>query len=238
MYHLKLLNYIKYCIVVKIIRTLNCGSGIVAEKHLVSRDQFLCCIYLDVLSGPVIIPCGHNFCKLCIIQHWETQDKCKCPVCQKNFDTKPELNVNTPVSEFKKKVRDDAQREFLGNNRENQECHLGDVPCDACTRKKQKAVKSCMVCLVSYCSAHLEPHQTLAVLKKHQLIDPMENLEARMCVKHKKAPTKCLSVHSVRFWTTKVICLLFYVKSLRAKRVVGEKERSNSADYPEKDRKN
>ncbi|XP_075904858.1 tripartite motif-containing protein 75-like [Nelusetta ayraudi] len=157
-----------------------------AEKHLPSRDQFLCCICLDVLSDPVSTPCGHNFCKTCITQYWETRDGCQCPVCKKNFGTKPELNVNTLVSEMVSQFRQEAQQEVDSSSKENQECQQGDVPCDACTGSKQKALKSCLVCLVSYCSAHLEPHQTVAVLRKHQLVDPVENLEARMCVKHSK----------------------------------------------------
>ncbi|XP_078127880.1 E3 ubiquitin-protein ligase TRIM21-like isoform X2 [Sander vitreus] len=62
----------------------------------------------------------------------------------------------------------------------------GEVPCDVCTGTKLKALKSCLVCLVSYCETHLEPHLTMSGLKRHQLIDPVENLEGRMCTKHDK----------------------------------------------------
>ncbi|KAJ4944986.1 hypothetical protein JOQ06_013525, partial [Pogonophryne albipinna] len=48
------------------------------------------------------------------------------------------------------------------------------------------ALKSCLVCLTSYCETHLEPHLTASSLKRHQLIDPVENLEDRMCLKHDK----------------------------------------------------
>ncbi|XP_078134215.1 protein jagged-2-like [Sander vitreus] len=62
----------------------------------------------------------------------------------------------------------------------------GEVPCDVCTGTKLKALKSCMVCLASYCETHLEPHLTISGLKRHQLIDPVENLQGRMRVKHDK----------------------------------------------------
>merc|ERR1712235_225069 len=52
--------------------------------------------------------------------------------------------------------------------------------------KRRKAIKSCIVCQVSYCEIHLEPHQRIAALKKHKLIDPVENLEDRICKKHDK----------------------------------------------------
>ena len=60
----------------------------------------------------------------------------------------------------------------------------GEVPCDVCTGTQLKAVKSCLVCLISYCQTHLEPHQRVSRLKTHQLVDPLDRLEDRMCKKH------------------------------------------------------
>ncbi|CAL8382036.1 unnamed protein product [Arctogadus glacialis] len=36
----------------------------------------------------------------------------------------------------------------------------------------------------SWCETHLEPHQRVAGLKKHQLVEPMDRLEDRMCNNH------------------------------------------------------
>ncbi|XP_056465000.1 zinc finger protein RFP-like [Gadus chalcogrammus] len=58
------------------------------------------------------------------------------------------------------------------------------VPCDVCTGTQQKAVKSCLMCSASFCQTHLEPHQRVAGLKKHRLVEPMDRLEDRMCKKH------------------------------------------------------
>ncbi|XP_049899706.1 E3 ubiquitin-protein ligase TRIM39-like [Epinephelus moara] len=74
----------------------------------------------------------------------------------------------------------------IGERAEQQVSTPGEVPCDVCTGTKLKALKSCLVCLVSYCETHLEPHLTMSGLKRHQLIDPVENLEDRMCTKHDK----------------------------------------------------
>lgn len=60
------------------------------------------------------------------------------------------------------------------------------VPCDVCAEVKAEALMSCLVCLTSYCEDHLEPHQRVPSLMRHKLIDPVNNLEERMCEKHKQ----------------------------------------------------
>uniref|UniRef100_A0A668UQ71 RING-type domain-containing protein n=1 Tax=Oreochromis aureus TaxID=47969 RepID=A0A668UQ71_OREAU len=51
-----------------------------AVSNLRSEDQFLCSICLDVFTDPVSIPCGHNFCKNCITQYWDMNQRCQCPM--------------------------------------------------------------------------------------------------------------------------------------------------------------
>ncbi|TDH15608.1 hypothetical protein EPR50_G00010600 [Perca flavescens] len=107
-------------------------------------------------------------------------------MCNKVFNTKPELHVNTFISEMVAQFRQSAQQKAGSSSSEQQVSKPGEVPCDVCTGTKLKALKSCLVCLVSYCETHLEPHLTMSGLKRHQLIDPVENLEGRMCTKHDK----------------------------------------------------
>ena len=40
------------------------------------------------------------------------------------------------------------------------------------------------MCLTSYCHTHLEPHLRVAGLKRHELVEPSDRLEDRMCQKH------------------------------------------------------
>ncbi|XP_030280698.1 zinc finger protein RFP-like [Sparus aurata] len=157
-----------------------------AASCLLTEDQFLCSICLDVFTDPVTIPCGHNFCKTCITQHWAKNVKCQCPNCNEVFYTRPKLQVNTFISEMAAQFRQSAQQKASSSSSEQQVSKPGEVPCDVCTGTKLKALKSCLVCLVSYCETHLEPHLTMSGLKRHQLIDPVENLEDRMCTKHDK----------------------------------------------------
>uniref|UniRef100_A0A671WA13 Uncharacterized protein n=1 Tax=Sparus aurata TaxID=8175 RepID=A0A671WA13_SPAAU len=142
---------------------------------LLSEDQFLCSICLDVFTDPVSTPCGHNFCKNCISEHWDINVPCECPNCKKRFKRRPVLQVNTFITEMVSCFRESEQQRASR-----------EVPCDVCTGTKLKALKSCLVCLVSYCETHLQPHLTVSGLKRHQLINPVENLEGRMCMKHDK----------------------------------------------------
>ncbi|XP_029902060.1 E3 ubiquitin-protein ligase TRIM21-like [Myripristis murdjan] len=155
-----------------------------AASCLLSEDQFLCSICLDVFTDPVTTPCGHNFCKTCITQHWDVNIPYQCPMCNEVFYRRPELRINTFISEMAAQF---SLAKKKASSRSDQRCAKpGEVPCDVCTGTKLKALKSCLVCLASYCETHLEPHQRITGLKTHQLIDPVDNLEGRMCKKHDK----------------------------------------------------
>ncbi|KAM4551925.1 E3 ubiquitin-protein ligase TRIM39-like [Odontesthes bonariensis] len=157
-----------------------------AGSNLRSEDQFLCSICLDVFTDPVSTPCGHNFCKSCITQHWDVNVLYECPMCKENFSPRPQLRVNTLFSELVAEFRHEAQQKASSSSSEQQAARPGEVPCDVCTGTKLKALKSCLLCLASYCETHLEPHLTASRLKRHQLTEPVENLEDRMCTQHDK----------------------------------------------------
>ena len=147
-----------------------------SASSLLSEEQFRCSICLNVFTDPITAPCGHNYCKTCITHYWDTNDQCKCPICMEVFDRKPQLRVNAFISEIVAQFRKSAQVEVKTNT--NQEPAKADeVSCDVCTENKLKAMKSCLVCLTSYCETHLEPHQRLTGLKRHKLINLVKNLE-------------------------------------------------------------
>ncbi|XP_046907245.1 E3 ubiquitin-protein ligase TRIM39-like [Hypomesus transpacificus] len=153
-------------------------------SSVLSEDQFHCSVCLDVFTDPVSILCGHNFCKACITNYWDNCDLCQCPMCKLTFDKRPDLYVNTFISEMAAQFR---KSEPLKTTISPDLClPKPEVSCDICTATKLKALKSCLVCLASYCETHLEPHQRVAALKKHKLINPVENLEDRICQKHER----------------------------------------------------
>ncbi|XP_062300184.1 E3 ubiquitin-protein ligase TRIM21-like [Scomber scombrus] len=105
-------------------------------------------------------------------------------MCKKVFNTRPELHINTFISQMAAQFRRSVQKKTSSS--EQQQAKTEEVLCDVCTETKLKAVKSCLVCLTSYCETHLELHQKITVMTRHKLIDPVKNLEDRMCKKHNR----------------------------------------------------
>ncbi|XP_026792564.3 E3 ubiquitin-protein ligase TRIM39 [Pangasianodon hypophthalmus] len=155
------------------------------SSSFLSEEQLLCSICLDVFTDPVTTPCGHNFCKKCLAEYWDSSDHCQCPLCNKSFETRPDLSINTLISEtaaqFKQSVKVNT-----ANATEENACTSTKVSCDACTGVKQISVRSCLNCGASYCEIHLAPHKNIQNLKKHKLINPVENLEDYICQKHER----------------------------------------------------
>ncbi|KAJ0050813.1 hypothetical protein NL108_006387 [Boleophthalmus pectinirostris] len=147
-----------------------------------SEETFLCSICLEVFSEPVSTPCGHNFCRRCISQAWDTDGPCTCPVCKEMFHSRPQLKVNTLLKEL---VSESNLQKNKSRSMEKM-FDFKEVQCDVCSEPKLKALKSCLVCLCSFCESHLQPHLTVSGLKRHQLMEPVENLEDRMCPTHQQ----------------------------------------------------
>uniref|UniRef100_A0A3Q4BWB5 Uncharacterized protein n=1 Tax=Mola mola TaxID=94237 RepID=A0A3Q4BWB5_MOLML len=82
---------------------------------MLSEQQLLCPICLDVFNLPVSTPCGHNFCKDCLQEYWHSAELSQCPVCKQKFYRRPE---------------------FKNSNQK------GDVSCVVCVEKKPKALTS------------------------------------------------------------------------------------------------
>ncbi|KAL1006601.1 hypothetical protein UPYG_G00074310 [Umbra pygmaea] len=151
--------------------------------NVLLEEQFYCSICLDVFSDPVSIFCGHNFCKACISQYWDSAVLCQCPLCKEQFDIRPKLCTNTFISEMATQFR----KSICVNNKlslHQLSEEPGKMVCDVCNGTKLRALKSCLECQTSYCETHLEPHHRVAGLRRHKLINPVANLEDRMCKKH------------------------------------------------------
>lgn len=132
-------------------------------------EPLKCCICLDEFTSPATLPCGHCFCLGCVGEYWRTNRTYQCPLCKAVFPTRPQLKTDQTLQ-----PKDAAVP-----------LRAGEVPCDVCPAKRQ-AVKSCLVCMASYCDAHLESHYQSEDLGRHLLISVVKNLEDCVCRLHGK----------------------------------------------------
>lgn len=156
-------------------------------SSLLFEEQFLCPICLDVFTRPVSTPCGHNFCMSCITNYWDNAGFSQCPVCKEQFQRRPDLKVNTFISELASQLASLQVTDARVWTADPQQVNSGSVVlCDICTDAQKEAVKSCLECQTSYCDVHLEPHHRAAGLKRHTLLEPVPSLDDRICKEHNK----------------------------------------------------
>ncbi|KAI1887481.1 hypothetical protein AGOR_G00190760 [Albula goreensis] len=150
------------------------------------HEQFICPICLDVLKDPVAVPCGHSYCMSCIEGCWDKNDPTRsysCPQCRQTFTSRPFLGKNTALAEVVEKLKKTGLISAPAAD-----CYAGpgDVPCDFCIVEKRRASKTCLMCLASYCEAHLQPHYQVPALKKHKLVKAIAQLQEKICPRHDK----------------------------------------------------
>ncbi|CAL8280948.1 unnamed protein product [Arctogadus glacialis] len=73
------------------------------------RKELSCSICLDFFKEPVILKCGHNYCRCCILTHWEETGDVysgyQCPQCRAVFNKKT-FTKNYLVQNLVAKVED------------------------------------------------------------------------------------------------------------------------------------
>ncbi|XP_062396764.1 E3 ubiquitin-protein ligase TRIM21-like isoform X2 [Sardina pilchardus] len=172
------------------------GAGVIRE------EQLQCPICLQLLADPVTTSCGHNYCQACLGLYWDkSAHPWRCPLCKEAFAQRPALRTNTTLRDMVELFRQSA----ANANAEPGPAPEGIVPaarplalpgevaCDMCGsggggggQLRLRALKSCLDCGTSFCALHLELHQRAPALQKHVLSEPLQDLERRVCQKHRR----------------------------------------------------
>ncbi|KAG7483700.1 hypothetical protein MATL_G00041300 [Megalops atlanticus] len=153
-----------------------------------SMDQEDCYLCKEYFRDPVSIPCGHSFCSVCLKTYWDHADSTGtyvCPQCRVTYNRRPtprrvqgsRQSGDHRISESYPPPPPSPDYNYAGPR---------DVGCDICIGRKHKAVKSCLMCLASYCEKHLKPHFESSTFKRHKLVDEIGHLDRQICPQHQK----------------------------------------------------
>ncbi|KAM5151690.1 uncharacterized protein ACMZJ9_009931 [Mantella aurantiaca] len=84
-----------------------------ANSSVVASDDFAeeltCLLCKEIFKDPVMMECGHNFCRSCLDQAWEGQDSFTCPDC-KEVITEKKYTINRALANLVKKTAVPAVR--------------------------------------------------------------------------------------------------------------------------------
>ncbi|XP_075131291.1 E3 ubiquitin/ISG15 ligase TRIM25-like [Leptodactylus fuscus] len=139
------------------------------------RAELDCPICLSTYTDPVMLRCGHNFCRLCIDRVLDTQDQSgvySCPECREEFQERPVLMRNITLCNIMENLLSSQPTQTQTG-----------IFCTYCVDSPGPAVKSCLLCEASLCDKHLRVHSKSP---EHVLCDSSTDLEKRKCSVHKK----------------------------------------------------
>ncbi|OCT60318.1 hypothetical protein XELAEV_18046334mg [Xenopus laevis] len=138
------------------------------------RHELTCSICQEIYTDPVSLPCGHNFCQVCIERTWKRQESLKedhsCPECTQSYRRKPELKRNGCLSNIAK--------QFFSTHPEQDGT---GIFCNYCIHSPVPATKSCLLCEAFLCDAHVRVHSKSA---EHVLTEPTASFSNRKCSVH------------------------------------------------------
>lgn len=78
-----------------------------------AEDDLGCIICHDLLAWPATLPCGHTFCRDCLLDLWAASRGRFCPTCREGAPRPPQLRKNTVLEALADKYRL-AARELEG----------------------------------------------------------------------------------------------------------------------------
>ncbi|NXR11133.1 TRI65 protein, partial [Semnornis frantzii] len=127
------------------------------------EGKLQCSICLELFRVPVTLPCGHNFCKRCISDHWHKQEQVPtgakkgytCPECRRDFGQRPDLEKNIALCTVVELERAGEAR-VVGAERcevpHDELCPQHGRPLELYCRDEQRCI--CCVCIVQQCQRH------------------------------------------------------------------------------------
>ncbi|KAG7239843.1 hypothetical protein INR49_030556 [Caranx melampygus] len=148
--------------------------------------ELSCPICLQLYSDPVVLPCGHNYCRACICKTADIADKSgktlpRCPECREEYQGVETLRKNFKLSSIVEGYcATTPQLLRLPSSKHG----MTGVFCDQCTDEVSPAVKTCLQCEVSLCARHLQTHHEKESFKTHSMMEPFNKMGMKRCAAH------------------------------------------------------
>ncbi|NXT54413.1 TRI65 protein, partial [Pluvianellus socialis] len=127
------------------------------------EEKLVCSICLELFRVPVTLPCGHNFCKRCIRDHWHKQEQVTtgaekgytCPECRRDFKERQHLEKNVTLCSVVELARDGEARVSGAERCEvarGELCPQHGRPLELYCQDERRCI--CCVCTVRQCQRH------------------------------------------------------------------------------------
>ncbi|XDV16699.1 hypothetical protein PO909_016294, partial [Leuciscus waleckii] len=110
-----------------------------------------CPVCTELFTDPVLLSCGHSFCRQCINDHWTSSRSRNCPVCR-------QLSPQQPVSNLS--LRNTCESYLRENNTRKEN---GELECQTHRKMIELFCQTDEQVLCSECKKHKhEWHETAA----------------------------------------------------------------------------
>ncbi|XP_043942063.1 zinc-binding protein A33-like isoform X2 [Protopterus annectens] len=162
-------------------------------------EEFICPVCLELLNAPVILECGHNFCKSCINRVWESQKQPSCPECREEC-TARKYALNRLLANAIKMVQIQCQKEGPNPYQKDQLCMKHKLKLELFCKEDESLV--CSLCVPEH------PGHTFFTVQKaldkykdnltaslsHQQ-SSLKHLKEIQCQQEMKAHARSLQLH-------------------------------------------
>ncbi|XP_078073452.1 zinc-binding protein A33-like [Mustelus asterias] len=158
-------------------------------------EETICPICLDIFTDPVILDCGHNFCRSCITQCWEKKEINSCPECREEFPER-NLRINRALANLAEKARQIKLNRKEKESKLHCEEHQEELKLFCETDKK-------LICLICRDSREHRDHRFLPIdeaveIYKNQLKSSLDSLTDKKSAVRKKEMKQKRKISEVR----------------------------------------
>ncbi|XP_043855307.1 tripartite motif-containing protein 65 [Dromiciops gliroides] len=120
------------------------------------EEKLVCAICLELYREAVTLPCGHNFCRECIEDHWSRKEV-DCPQCRTPFVQRPALHKNGALCDVVETLRATeglgaAAAEPLPGPNPTARCSRHGRALELYCRTERLCI--CCACTVGQCQGH------------------------------------------------------------------------------------